>query len=165
MLHLRYWKYSYQFTLCSSDQHKLNKNRKVALESLLKSEKDHVFLTLRTPTLIQKQTLQVEVTAPFALLPPVSPHNPNPFLPEAKTRFYTGCVKTDNSPESDGPILFLLMFPLLFGSSPPLNWIKCNMNCTLRYDDLQISIGINLGYFRQFRSQSLLTLLILTEMD
>lgn len=130
MLHLRYWKYSYQFTLCSSDQHKFNKNKKSSLGKFKKTWKEPS-LTL-TDTLIQKR-YKCKLTAPFALLPPAFPRNPNPFLPEVG-QFHTGSVKTDYGPESDGPIL-LLTLPLRFGSIPPLNWITWNMNSTLRYDD------------------------------
>lgn len=79
-----------------------------------------------------------KATVPFALLPPVSSYNPNTFLQEARTEFYRVSVRRDNSPQSHGQILTTLMFPLLLGSSPPLNWIKCNMNCTLRCDNKAI---------------------------
>lgn len=81
---------------------------------------------------------------------------------------FTVSIKRGNSPQSHGQILTMLMSPLLLGSSPPFNWIKCNMNCTLRCDDKASLIGFNLnvlGYLKQFKSQPLITQLILIEMD
>lgn len=49
--------------------------------------------------------------------------------------FDTVSVKRDKRPQSHGQILTMPMFPLLLGSSPPFNWIKCYMNCILRCDD------------------------------
>lgn len=170
MLHLRYWKYSYQFTLCSSDQHKFNKTEKVAQGSSRKSEKNEAFLTL-TDTLIQKR-YKCKLTAPFALLPPAFPHNPILFLPEARTVLHRLCQNRLQS-RNWQPNTLPAYVPTSFWQHPTLKldyvehelysqvWWQSNSDNPSLIDFHQNY----LGYFRQLRSQSLLTQLILIEMD
>lgn len=64
-----------------------------------------------------------------------SPHTIPTHFCKKPGKNFTVSVKRDNSPQSHGQILTMLTFLFLLGSSPPFNWIKCNMNCTLRCDD------------------------------
>lgn len=99
-----------------------------------KNDQTATFLTLRRDIFIQTQALPAgysSLCSPYLQFL----HAMLPNFCQKLGQFYIAFIRTDNNPESDSPVLSLLMFPLLFGSNPLLNWIKCNMNCTLRYDD------------------------------
>lgn len=126
-------------------------------------EKDHILL--RPDTLIQNQMLPLASYLQFL-------HTiPTHFCQKLGHSFTQALSKQTIVQKVTAQ--YSLMFPFLVGSSPPLKQIKCNKNCSLRYDDKtihtishsQISIRIIWATLAQLRLQSLLTQLILAEMD
>lgn len=122
-----------QFKLCSSDQHKFIKNRKVPLQS-----QEHWKRATHLQHCNRYLHSETNVTSGKLLFPlPSYLHSPHTIptnFCKKPGQSSTASVKRDNSPQSHGQILTMLMFLCLLGSSPPFSWIKCNVNCTLRCD-------------------------------